>query len=93
MHGMSQNVFRRAMVGGVSEALASAIKAFAERGGGVILAAGRHTEAGEFNRAFAGVAPAQVGETVQSRGYALMSQLKSDHPIFAPFAIQLRRIS
>jgi hypothetical protein len=71
--------------GGINEALASAIKAFAERGGGVILAAGRHTEAGEFNRVFAGLAPAQIGETVQSRGYALMSQLKSDHPIFAPF--------
>jgi hypothetical protein len=71
--------------GGINEALASAIKAFAERGGGVILAAGRHTEAGEFNRVFAGLAPAQIGEAVQSRGYALMSQLKSDHPIFAPF--------
>src|SRR6185369_11179553 len=70
--------------GGISEGLAAAIKAFAERGGGVILAAGRHTDAGEFNRAFAGLAPAQVGEVVQSRGYALMSQLKSDHPIFAP---------
>ncbi|MEN3333767.1 MAG: hypothetical protein V7641_3132 [Blastocatellia bacterium] len=71
--------------GGISDALAAAIKAFAERGGGVILAAGRHTDAGEFNRAFAGLAPAQIGETVQSRSYALMSQLKSDHPIFAPF--------
>jgi hypothetical protein len=71
--------------GGISEGLAAAIKAFAERGGGVILAAGRHTDAGEFNRAFAGLAPAQIGETVQSRSYALMSQLKSDHPIFAPF--------
>jgi hypothetical protein len=71
--------------GGISDALAAAIKAFAERGGGVILAAGRHTDAGEFNRAFAGLAPAQIGEIVQSRSYALMSQLKSDHPIFAPF--------
>lgn len=71
--------------GGVGDQLAGALKAFAERGGGVILAAGRHTEAGEFNRAFAGLAPAQIGEIVQSRGYALMSQLKSDHPIFAPF--------
>ena len=71
--------------GGISEALASAIKAFAERGGGVILAAGRHTDAAEFNRAFAGLAPAQIGEAVQSRSYALMSQIKSDHPIFAPF--------
>jgi hypothetical protein len=71
--------------GGISEPLATAIKAFAERGGGVILAAGRHTDAGEFNRAFTGLAPAQIGDIVQSRNYALMSQLKSDHPIFAPF--------
>jgi von Willebrand factor type A domain/Aerotolerance regulator N-terminal len=71
--------------GGLNEALASAIKAFAERGGGVILAAGRHTDAAEFNRAFAGLTPAQLGEPVQSRSYALMSQLKSDHPLFAPF--------
>jgi von Willebrand factor type A domain/Aerotolerance regulator N-terminal len=71
--------------GGINEALAAAIKAFAGRGGGVILAAGRHTDAAEFNRAFAGLAPAQVGDAVQSRSYALMSQLKSDHPIFAPF--------
>jgi Aerotolerance regulator N-terminal/von Willebrand factor type A domain len=71
--------------GGVSEALAAAIKAFAERGGGVILAAGRHTDATEFNHAFAGLAPAQIGEAAQSRSYALMSQIKSDHPIFAPF--------
>lgn len=71
--------------GGISEGLAAAIKAFAERGGGLILVAGRHTDAGEFNRSFAGLTPAQLGETVQSRSYALMSQLKSDHPIFAPF--------
>ena len=71
--------------GGLSEGLAAAIKAFAERGGGVILAAGRHTDAAEFNRAFAGLAPAQIGDAVQSRSYALMSQIKSDHPIFAPF--------
>lgn len=71
--------------GGLSPALTSAVKAFAERGGGVILAAGRHTDAGEFNRLFAGLAPAEVGEAVQSRSYALMSQIKSDHPIFAPF--------
>jgi Mg-chelatase subunit ChlD len=71
--------------GGISEGLAAAIKAFAERGGGLILVAGRHTEAGEFNRRFAGLAPAQLGDMVQSRSYALMSQLKSDHPIFAPF--------
>lgn len=71
---------------GINEALASALKSFAERGGGLILAAGKHTEASDFNRAFAGVSPAQIGETVQSRGYALVSQVKMDHPIFSPFS-------
>jgi hypothetical protein len=71
---------------GISEAVASALKSFAERGGGLILAAGKHTDAGEFNRAFAGVAPAQIGEVVQARGYSLVSQVKMDHPIFSPFS-------
>ena len=71
---------------GINEALAASLKSFAERGGGLILAAGKRTDAAEFNRAFAGVAPAQIGETVQGRGYALVSQVKMDHPIFSPFA-------
>ena len=71
---------------GINDVLAASLKAYTERGGGLILAAGKHTEAGEFNRAFAGLAPAQVGDVVQSRSYALMSQVKSDHPIFSPFA-------
>jgi hypothetical protein len=71
---------------GIGDALAAALRGFAERGGGLIVAAGKHTDPSEFNRAFAGVTPAQLGETVQSRGYALMSQVKTDHPIFGPFA-------
>ncbi|HXU08924.1 MAG TPA: BatA domain-containing protein, partial [Blastocatellia bacterium] len=71
---------------GMSDGLASGIKSFVERGGGVIFAAGKHTDAGEFNRLFGAVAPAQLGEVVQSRSYALMSQVKTDHPIFAAFA-------
>ena len=70
---------------GLGAESAASLKGFAERGGAVILVAGRHTDAGEFNRLFTGLAPAQVGEAVQSRSYALMSQLRSDHPIFAPF--------
>ncbi len=71
---------------GINEALSASLKSFAERGGGLILAAGKHTEASDFNRAFAGVAPAQIGETVQSRSYALVSQVKMDHPVFSPFS-------
>jgi hypothetical protein len=71
---------------GISEALGRALKNFAEQGGGLIIAAGKHTDRDEFNKVFSGIAPAQLGETVQSRGYALMSQVKTDHPIFGPFA-------
>lgn len=71
---------------GISDALAQALKSFAERGGGLIVAAGKHTDSNDFNRVFAGLAPARLGETVQSRSYALMSQVKTDHPIFGPFA-------
>lgn len=71
---------------GINETLAASLKGFAERGGGLILAAGKHTDASEFNRAFAGIAPAVIGETVQARGYALVSQVKMDHPIFSPFS-------
>ena len=71
---------------GVSEGLASGLKSFVERGGGLILAAGKHTDAGDFNRLLGSIAPAQLGEVVQSRGYALMSQVKTDHPIFGAFA-------
>ncbi|HXG65654.1 MAG TPA: VWA domain-containing protein, partial [Blastocatellia bacterium] len=70
----------------VSDALAAAITDYVERGGNLILAAGKHTEPGRFNRAFGGIAPAEIGETVQARSYALMSQVKTDHPIFTAFA-------
>lgn len=72
-------------ISGISEQLASSIKSFVERGGGLIIAAGKHTEASEFNRVFRDVSPAELGGTVQTRGYALMSQVKMDHPIFSAF--------
>ncbi len=71
---------------GINEGLASSLKTFVERGGGLILAAAKHTDAGEFNRLLGSIVPAQLGEVVQSRGYALMSQVKTDHPIFGAFA-------
>ncbi|HEU4391700.1 MAG TPA: VWA domain-containing protein [Blastocatellia bacterium] len=71
----------------VNEGLAGALKSFVERGGGLIIAAGRHTDAGDFNRKFKEITPAEIGETVLSRGsYALMSQVKTDHPLFSNFA-------
>jgi hypothetical protein len=71
----------------VSPALAASLKSFVERGGGLIIAAGKHTEAGDFNSAFGSLVPAELDEVSQNRnGYALMSQIKTDHPIFSPFA-------
>src|SRR5262249_31691836 len=70
----------------VGDALAESLKKFAQRGGGLILAAARHAEPDQFNRFFSGVAPVQVAETAQGRAYAPLSQLRTDHPLFAPFA-------
>jgi hypothetical protein len=71
---------------GLNDGLASMLRSFVERGGALILAAAKHTDAGEFNQFFGSVAPAELGEVVQTRGYALMSQVKTDHPIFAAFS-------
>jgi hypothetical protein len=70
----------------ISDVLAKSITAFVERGGGLIMAAGRHTDAGEYNRLFGAISPAQIGEVAQQRSYALMSQVKEDHPVFGAFA-------
>ncbi len=71
----------------VSQSLAASIKAFVERGGGLLIAAGKHTEAGDFNRTLGSFSPAELDDVTQNRnGYALMSQVKTDHPIFSSFA-------
>jgi hypothetical protein len=70
----------------VSDQLASAIRSYVERGGGIVIAAGKHTDADEFNRAFESLLPARLGEAVHTRSFALMSQVSADHPIFNVFA-------
>lgn len=71
----------------ISDSLAAALKGFVERGGGLILVAGKHTEPADFERTFGTIAPAQLLEKSQPRGgYALMSQIKTDHPVFSLFA-------
>jgi hypothetical protein len=72
--------------GGIGEALSESLKKFVEQGGGLVIAAGGHVEPGEFNKTFSGIAPAQIGDTVQGRGYSLMSQIRTEHPLFSPFA-------
>jgi hypothetical protein len=74
-------------VAGVSEALSAALKSYVERGGRLIMAAGKHSEAEGFNRAFESISPARIGDAVHNRGgYALMSQVEAEHPIFSVFA-------
>lgn len=71
----------------VSQSLVSGLKSFLEAGGGLMIAAGRHTEAADFNRRLAEISPAQLSDVVMGRGsYALMTQVKTDHPIFSAFA-------
>jgi hypothetical protein len=71
---------------GINQGVAQALIAFAQGGGGLVLVAGRSTDANEFNRDFGPIAPAKVGELVQMRsGSAFLSQIKLDHPIFSLF--------
>ncbi|HKF58632.1 MAG TPA: BatA domain-containing protein [Blastocatellia bacterium] len=71
---------------GVTQELATALKNFTARGGGLILATGKHTEAADFNRALGNLSPARVGDVVQARaGYSLISDMSIDHPVFVAF--------
>jgi hypothetical protein len=68
------------------QALAAQLIKFVEGGGGLIIAAGPHTEPATFNQTFQNFAPAKLEEVVQLRGdYVAMSELKTDHPIFEVF--------
>lgn len=74
----------------ISPALAGGLTKFVEGGGGLIIAAGLHTEADGFNQAFQNVAPARLEEKILLRGgsggdYVTMSEIKTDHPIFEVF--------
>jgi hypothetical protein len=72
---------------GISEALAAAIKSFVERGGGLIIAAARHTDTSWLTRTLGSILPAKLGEALKGRGeFALLSQVKTDHPILSLFA-------
>lgn len=70
----------------ISPAFAQALIKFVEGGGGLILAAGPHTDIASFNQMFQSVAPAKLEEAVQLRGASIsMSEIKTDHPIFEVF--------
>lgn len=71
---------------GLSAALANALQQFVERGGGVVIAAGRHTEASALNDTLKAIAPATLGDAVQLKSeYATLSEIKTDHPVFDVF--------
>lgn len=74
----------------VGQALATGLVKFVEGGGGLVIATGPHTEADAFNRVFQNFAPANLEETVRLTGgrgadYVVMSEIKTDHPIFEVF--------
>ena len=75
-------------VSNLGEAVISNLKAAVERGAGLVISLGRKTDAGQFNKAFEGVAPARLTtvETARGKDYFLLTSLKTDHPIFSPFA-------
>ena len=73
-------------VEGVNPSLADALKSYVEKGGGVIIAAGRHAEPAAFNESFKAISPVLLGETVQVKNdYVTLSDIKTDHPVFEVF--------
>src|SRR5262249_42727070 len=71
---------------GISAELATALKEFTGRGGGLVIAAGKHTAPSESNRMLGGICPARVGEATQpASGYSLISDVSLDHPVFSAF--------
>src|SRR5215468_10425345 len=74
----------------VNQAMAAGLVKFVEGGGGLVIAAGPHTEPAAFNQVFQNFAPAKLGEAVRLTGgrgadYVVMSEIKTDHPIFEVF--------
>lgn len=73
-------------VEGVNPALADGLKSYVEKGGGVIIAAGRHAEPANFNESFKAISPVTLSESVQVKNdYVTLSDIKTDHPIFEVF--------
>jgi hypothetical protein len=74
----------------VNQALAQALVKFVDGGGGLVIATGPHTEPAAFNQVFQNFAPAKLEEAVRLTGgrgsdYVVMSEIKTDHPIFEVF--------
>jgi uncharacterized membrane protein len=71
----------------VSQAMAQALTKFVEGGGGLVIGAGPHTDPAAFNQVFQNLAPAKLEEAVRLTGGrdVVMSEIKTDHPIFEVF--------
>src|SRR5262252_6224018 len=71
----------------VNQATAQALIKFVEGGGGLVIGAGPHTDPAAFNQVFQNLAPAKLEEAVRLTGgdYVVMSEIKTDHPIFEVF--------
>lgn len=70
----------------INSALADALKKFVENGGGLVVAAGPHTETGSFNNTLGSFAPAQLESTTNLRGeFVTLSDIKTEHPVFEVF--------
>ncbi len=73
-------------VDSINPALAEQLQSYVEKGGGLIIAAGRHVDAAGFNEAFKQITPATIGEPVQPKGdYVTLSDIRTDHPVFEVF--------
>ena len=71
----------------VNQAMAQALTKFVEGGGGLVIGAGPHTDPAAFNQVFQNLAPAKLEAAVRLTGgdYVVMSEIKTDHPIFEVF--------
>lgn len=70
----------------ISPALATEILRQVSGGTGLIVAAGTHTEANGFNRAFEQTLRVRLEGAAELRGgYVVLSEIKPDHAIFEPF--------
>lgn len=73
--------------GPISGALADALNKFVEAGGQMIVSTGPRTTAESFNGSLQRIAPAVLGEAVQTKAgeSVAMTNIKFDHPIFEVF--------
>lgn len=73
--------------GTLSSALGDSIRRFVEAGGQLIISTGPRTDANSFNGSLHGIAPATLGDAVQTKpgDSVALTDVKFDHPIFEVF--------